>query len=209
VTVTDRARGRARKTAPFRLPMLGQHNVQNALAAIAVGLEMEIDDDTLRSAFLGFRGVKRRFTKTGEAGGITIIDDYGHHPVEIAAVLKAARQVQSGGDGKVIAVVQPHRFTRLRDLMDEFAAAFHDADSVIVADVYAAGEGPIEGVDRDVLVERIRRFGQRRVQPLESVASLPRLVAEEAKAGDLVVCLGAGDITAWAYALPGQLEALG
>jgi UDP-N-acetylmuramate--alanine ligase len=153
--------------------------------------------------------VKRRFTTTGATNGVRIVDDYGHHPVEIAAVLKAARQVQSASHGKVIAVVQPHRYTRLRDLMDEFAAAFHDADSVIVADVYAAGEQPIDGVSRDALVERMRRYGHRRVQPLENVSSLPRMIAEEAKPGDLVVCLGAGDITAWAYALPGQLEALG
>ncbi len=198
----------------LRLPMTGGHNVANALAAIAVARELGVSSEAIRSGLMGFAGVKRRFTTTGVVSkgpsqGVRVIDDYGHHPVEIAAVLKAARQVQSGGDGKVIAVVQPHRYSRLRDLMDDFAAAFHDADSVIVADVYAAGEAPIEGVDRDALVERIRRFGQRRVQPLESVTSLPRLVAEEAKAGDLVVCLGAGDITAWAYALPGQLEALG
>src|SRR6201984_3487395 len=140
VTVTDRARNRSRKLGPYRLPMLGSHNVQNALAAVAVGIEMEIDDDTLRSAFAGFRGVKRRFTKTGEAGGITIIDDYGHHPVEIAAVLKAARQA---GARDVVAVVQPHRYSRLQSLFNEFCTCMNDAGTVIVADVYAAGEQPI------------------------------------------------------------------
>jgi UDP-N-acetylmuramate--alanine ligase len=197
----------------LRLPMTGAHNVSNALAAIAVARELGVSGEAIRAGLMGFGGVKRRFTTTGVVGkgparGVRVIDDYGHHPVEIAAVLKAARQVQSAGAGKVIAVVQPHRFTRLRDLMDEFAAAFHDADSVIVADVYAAGEAPIEGVGRDALVERMRRYGHRHVQALESVAALPRIVAEEAHADDLVVFLGAGDITAWAYALPGQLEAL-
>jgi len=193
----------------LRLPMTGAHNVANALAAIAVARELGVPADAIRAGLKSFGGVKRRFTTTGVARGVRIVDDYGHHPVEIVAVLKAAREVQSGGDGKVIAVVQPHRYTRLRDLMDDFAAAFHDADTVIVADVYAAGEAPIEGVDRDALVERMRRFGHRHVLPLEAVTQLPRLVAEEAQPGDLVVCLGAGDITAWAYALPGQLEALG
>jgi UDP-N-acetylmuramate--alanine ligase len=129
--------------------------------------------------------------------------------VEISAVLKAARDVQDATGGKVIAVVQPHRYTRLRDLFDEFCACFNDADTVIVADVYAAGEAPLDGVNRDALVEGIRRFGHRRALGLDSVTQLPRLIAEEASAGDLVVCLGAGDITAWAYALPGQLDALG
>jgi UDP-N-acetylmuramate--alanine ligase len=136
---------------------------------------------------------------------VRVVDDYGHHPVEIASVLKAARAVTQG---KVIAVVQPHRYTRLRDLFDEFCHCFNDADVVIVADVYAAGEAPIEGVGKEALVEGARRFGHRRVMPLESLEALPALVAEEAQAGDLVVFLGAGDITQWAYALPAQLEAL-
>ena len=135
-----------------------------------------------------------------------IIDDYAHHPVEISAVLTAARAVT--GEGKVIAVVQPHRFTRLRDLMAEFSACFNDADVVVVADVYTAGETPIEGVDRDALVEGLRRYGHRRAIPLDGPAALAALVKEEAKAGDIVVLLGAGDITSWSYALPGQLEAL-
>ena len=205
VTVTDRARGRSRKTMPFRLPMLGQHNVQNALAAIAVGIEMDIDDETLRSAFLGFRGVKRRFTKTGESGGITVIDDYGHHPVEIAAVLKAARQ---GGARDVIAVVQPHRYSRLASLFSEFSTCMNDAGTVIVADVYGAGEAPIPGISRDALVDALRAAGHRSVVPLPGPAHLAEMIYAIAKPGDYVVCLGAGNITQWAAALPAELAEL-
>ncbi|MBN8900633.1 MAG: UDP-N-acetylmuramate--L-alanine ligase, partial [Rhodospirillales bacterium] len=205
VVVTDRARGRTRRMGPFRLQMLGQHNVQNALAAIAVGVEMEIDNETLRSALLSFKGVKRRFTKTGEANGITVIDDYGHHPVEIAAVLKAARQA---GARDVIAVVQPHRFSRLQSLFDEFCTCMNDAGTVIVADVYAAGEQPIAGVDRDALVEGLRARGHRSVVPLPSPGRLAEMVHAIAKPGDFVVCLGAGSITQWAAALPNDLLTL-
>ena len=190
----------------LHLPMAGWHNVANALAAIAVARELDVSDEAIRAGLAGFGGVRRRFTTTGIVGGVRIVDDYGHHPVEIAAVLKAARQV---ADGRVIAVVQPHRFTRLESLMEEFSTCFSDADAVFVADVYAAGETPIEGVDKDALVEGIRRFGHRSVQALESVEALPGVIAAEAKAGDLVMLLGAGDITQWAYALPGQLEGLG
>jgi len=190
----------------LHLPMAGWHNVSNALAAIAVARELDVSDEAIRAGLAGFGGVRRRFTTTGVVGGVRIVDDYGHHPVEIAAVLKAARQV---AEGRVIAVVQPHRFTRLRDLMEEFSTCFSDADAVFVADVYAAGETPIDGVDKNALVEGVRRFGHRSVQPLESVEALPGVIAAEAKAGDLVVLLGAGDITQWAYALPGQLEGLG
>ncbi|WP_372707065.1 UDP-N-acetylmuramate--L-alanine ligase [Brevundimonas sp.] len=190
----------------LHLPMAGWHNVTNALAAIAVARELDVSDEAIKAGLAGFGGVKRRFTTTGVVGGVRIVDDYGHHPVEIAAVLKAARQV---AEGRVIAVVQPHRFTRLASLMEEFSTCFSDADAVIVADVYAAGESPIEGIDKDALVEGIRRFGHRSVQPLESVGALPGVIDAEAKAGDLVVLLGAGDITQWAYALPGQLEELG
>jgi UDP-N-acetylmuramate--alanine ligase len=204
-TVTDRVRNRSRKTGPFRLPMLGHHNVQNALAAVAIGMEMEIDDATLRSAFAAFRGVKRRFTKTGEAGGITVIDDYGHHPVEIAAVLKAARQA---GARDVVAVVQPHRFTRLASLFEEFCTCMNDAGTVVVADVYAAGEAPIEGVDRDALVEGLRMRGHRSVVPLPGPEHLAEMIHAIARPGDFVVCLGAGNITQWAAALPGQLAEL-
>jgi UDP-N-acetylmuramate--alanine ligase len=205
VTVTDRATGRVRNMKPFRLPMLGQHNVQNALAAIAIGVEMEVDEGTIRSALAGFKGVKRRFTRTGEAGGITVIDDYGHHPVEIAAVLKAARQA---GARDVVAVVQPHRYSRLQSLFEDFCTCMNDAGTVIVADVYAAGEQPIEGMDKDALVEGLRARGHRSVVPLPGPDSLPEMIHAIARSGDYVVCLGAGNITAWAHALPGQLNDL-
>ncbi|HTR16233.1 MAG TPA: UDP-N-acetylmuramate--L-alanine ligase [Acetobacteraceae bacterium] len=205
VMVTDRAHNRTRRMGPFRLPMLGQHNVQNALAAVAVGVEMEIDDATLRSAFASFRGVKRRFTRTGEAGGITVIDEYGHHPVESAAVLKAARQA---GARNVIAVVQPHRYSRLATLFNEFCTCMNDAGTVIVADVYAAGETPLEGVNRDALVDGLRARGHRSVVPLPAPEMLAEMVHAIAKPGDYVVCLGAGTITNWAQALPGELARL-
>jgi UDP-N-acetylmuramate--alanine ligase len=205
VVVNDRHLGRRRKMVPFRLPMLGEHNVQNALAAIAVGTEMEIDDGTLRSALAAFKGVKRRFTRTGEAGGITVIDDYGHHPVEIAAVLKAARQA---GARDVVAVVQPHRYTRLAALFAEFCGCMNDAGTVIVADVYAAGEAPIAGANRDALVDGLRAHGHRSVVPLPGPEHLAEMIHAIAKSGDYVVCLGAGNITAWAQTLPGELAAL-
>jgi UDP-N-acetylmuramate--alanine ligase len=192
----------------LKLPMPGRHNVLNALAAIAVARELGVSNEAIRQGLAAFGGVKRRFTTTGVAKGVRVVDDYGHHPVEIAAVLRAARDVQDASGGRVIAVVQPHRYSRLHDLFDEFCACFNDADTVVVADVYAAGEAPIEGVNKDALAEGLRRFGHGRVLSLESSTRLPRLIAEEAKPGDLVVCLGAGDITAWAYALPGQLDAL-
>ncbi len=186
-----------------RLPMAGQHNVLNALAAIAIGRELGASEKAIRKGLAGFGGVRRRFTTTGVARGVRVIDDYGHHPVEIASVLKAARAVTNG---KVIAVVQPHRYSRLHDLFGEFCRCFNDADTVIVADVYPAGEAPIEGASRDDLVAGLKRFGHRRALALDNPAALPALVGAEAKEGDLVVLLGAGDITAWAYALPGQLE---
>jgi UDP-N-acetylmuramate--alanine ligase len=187
------------------LPMAGEHNVLNALAAVAVARELGVSDAAIRAGLNGFGGVRRRFTTTGTGRGVRVIDDYGHHPVEIAAVLRAARATTAG---RVIAVVQPHRYSRLHDLFDEFCGCFNDADTVIVADVYAAGEQAIAGVDRDALVEGLRRFGHRHALALEAPTALPRQIAAEAKPGDLVVCLGAGDITTWAYALPGQLEAL-
>ena len=198
------AAGEGSRIDGLHLPMAGMHNVSNALAAISVARELDVSDDAIRTGLAGFGGVKRRFTTTGVVNGVRIVDDYGHHPVEIAAVLKAARQVT---EGRVIAVVQPHRYTRLRDLMEEFSTCFSDADAVIVADVYPAGEQPIEGVDKDALVEGARRYGHRSVAPLESVEALPGVIAVEAQSGDVVVLLGAGDITQWAYALPGQLEA--
>jgi UDP-N-acetylmuramate--alanine ligase len=189
----------------IRLPMAGEHNVLNALAAIVVGRELGAPEKAIRKGLAGFGGVKRRFTFTGQARGVRVVDDYGHHPVEIASVLKAARAVTNG---RVIAVVQPHRYTRLRDLFQEFCRAFNDADVVIVADVYPAGEAPIEGADRDALVEGLKRHGHRHVLALQSPAALPALIAAEAQDGDLVICLGAGDITGWAQALPAQLEDL-
>ena len=205
VTVQDRLTGRSRSLKPMRLPMLGQHNVQNALAAIAVGIEMDIDEGTIRSALAGFKGVKRRFTRVGEANGIQVIDDYGHHPVEIAAVLKAARQA---GARDVIAVVQPHRYSRLQALFNEFCQCMNDAGTVIVADVYAAGEQKIEGFDRDALVDGLRSHGHRSVVPLPGPDSLPEMINAIAKPGDYVVCLGAGNITSWAHDLPEKLAAL-
>ena len=189
------------------LPMAGMHNVLNALAALAVARELGVSDADLKKGLAGFGGVKRRFTTTGVANGVRIIDDYGHHPVEIASVLTAARAV-IGPQGRVIAVVQPHRFTRLRDLFAEFCACFNDADEVIVADVYTAGEPPIEGISRDSLVEGLRRYGHRHALPLLAVTELPGIIARDAKPGDVVVLLGAGDITSWAYAPPAQLEEL-
>jgi UDP-N-acetylmuramate--alanine ligase len=205
VMVQNRATNETRTIVDLRLPMFGQHNVQNALAAIAVAQEMGLPDETIRRALAGFAGVKRRFTKTGEAHGITVIDDYGHHPVEIAATLRAARQ-SYGGSGRVIAVMQPHRYTRLASLRDDFATCFTDADAVLIADVYAAGEAPIEGVNRDMLVNLARRAGHRDVTALGGPGDLPGLIWQAARPGDVVVCLGAGNITAWAHALPGQLQ---
>ncbi|MGV9007156.1 MAG: UDP-N-acetylmuramate--L-alanine ligase [Brevundimonas sp.] len=189
----------------LHLPMAGWHNVSNALAAIAVARELGVSDEAIRSGLAGFGGVRRRFTTTGVVNGVRIVDDYGHHPVEIAAVLKAARQVT---EGRVIAVMQPHRYSRLRDLMQEFSTSFSDADVVVIADVYPAGEAPIEGVDKDALVDGVRRYGHRHVSALQALTDLPAVVAAEARPGDVVVLLGAGDITSWAYALPAQLEAL-
>jgi UDP-N-acetylmuramate--alanine ligase len=188
------------------LPMPGRHNALNATAAIAVAHEIGIPDDVIRNALAGFGGVKRRFTKTGEWNGVTIIDDYGHHPVEIAAVLKAARDSTKG---KVIAVVQPHRYTRLQSLFEEFCTCFNDADTVVVADIYAAGEDPIPGIDRDSFVLGLRAHGHREVIPLPGADKLASVVRNIAKPDDFVVLLGAGNITQWAYALPGELKALG
>jgi UDP-N-acetylmuramate--alanine ligase len=202
VLFAERGGGKERAIEGLRLPMLGAHNVQNALAAVAVAQEMGISAEVLRRAFAEFEGVKRRFTKTGEAGGITVFDDYGHHPVEISAVLTAARAAYQG---RIIAVVQPHRYTRLQELFEEFCSCFNDADVVIVADVYSAGEDPIEGVNRDALVEGLRNRGHRHVESLEEPGKLAALVAETGEPGDVVICLGAGTVTNWAYALPAEL----
>ncbi|MBR0722166.1 UDP-N-acetylmuramate--L-alanine ligase [Bradyrhizobium manausense] len=206
VAFRDRKTSAVHEIADLMLPMPGRHNASNATAAIAVARELGVSDDAIRKAIAGFGGVKRRFTKTGEWNGVTVIDDYGHHPVEIAAVLKAARE---STNGKIIAVVQPHRYTRLQSLFEEFCTCFNDADAVIVADVYAAGETPIDGVDRDHFVSGLRAHGHREVIPLPAAPELAGIVKGVAKSGDLVVCLGAGNITQWAYALPDQLKALG
>jgi UDP-N-acetylmuramate--alanine ligase len=203
--ITDRKSGAGRTAPDLFLPMFGQHNVQNALAALAVAGAVGIDDEVVRRAFNAFGGVNRRFTRAGEVDGIVVIDDYAHHPVEIAAVLAAARTVTRG---QVIAVVQPHRYSRLRNLFEGFCSCFNDADTVIVADIYPAGEEPIEGVDRDALVDGLRTHGHRHVVPLTDRAELARTIAAVAHAGDYVVCLGAGNITQWAQALPGELFAL-
>ena len=184
------------------LPMPGDHNVSNALSAVAVALHLGMSHDDIRAALAGFKGVNRRFTKVGEVNGVTIIDDYGHHPVEITAVLKAARQAS---DGRVIAVHQPHRYTRLSSLFEDFCTCFNDADVVAIAEVYAAGEDPIAGVSRDDLVAGLMRHGHRHARAIVSEDDLERLVREQAKSGDIVVCLGAGTISTWAHALPARL----
>jgi UDP-N-acetylmuramate--alanine ligase len=205
VVITDRKTGDSRTIERVFLPMFGEHNVQNSLAAIAVADELGLDDDTVRAAFAGFKGVGRRFTKTGEWNGVTVIDDYGHHPVEIAAVLRAAR---GATPGNVIAVVQPHRYTRVQNLFADFCTCFNDADTVVVADIYPAGEAPIDGISRDAIVGGLRARGHRHVLALSAPTDLARQVAELAQPGDFVVCLGAGSITQWAQALPGELERL-
>jgi UDP-N-acetylmuramate--alanine ligase len=199
----DRITGKTSRMEGMKLPMPGIHNVRNSLAAIAVARELKIDRKVQRRALAAFAGVKRRFTRTGEWGGIGLVDDYGHHPVEIAAVLRAARE--SCKDGKVIAVVQPHRYSRLANLFSDFCTCFNDADIVIVAPVYAAGEQPIEGADRDSLIEGLRAHGHRKAIALEGPEHLCSLVLSEAESGDLVVCLGAGNITQWANALPDEM----
>lgn len=203
VEITDSQHSRDRTIKAIHLPMPGVHNVQNALAAIAVGLEMHIDDAALRRAFADFKGVKRRFTKTGTGAGITVIDDYGHHPVEISAVLKAARESFSG---QVIAVVQPHRYSRLESLFEEFCTCFNDADTVVVAPVYEAGEQPIAGIHRDSLAKGIKARGHKSVDVTEGDSDLAAVIGRYAKEGDAVICLGAGTITKWAYDLPSRLE---
>jgi UDP-N-acetylmuramate--alanine ligase len=205
IEFAERAGGAARTIEGIKLPMYGAHNAQNALAAIAVALEMGIADEPIRRGLAGFAGVNRRFTKTGEVAGVTIIDDYGHHPVEIAAVLDAAR---NSTPGRVIAVFQPHRYSRVESLFDDFCTCFNDADIVFVTDIYPAGESPIVGVDRDALVAGLRDHGHRDVRPLPEPGQLAKLIAAAASPDDMVVCLGAGNITAWAKALPGQLAPL-
>jgi UDP-N-acetylmuramate--alanine ligase len=202
ILFNERAGQVAHEVKNLALPMPGRHNALNATAAVAVAHELGVADDVIRSALAKFGGVRRRFTRTGTWNGVTIIDDYGHHPVEIAAVLKAARESTKG---QVIAVVQPHRYTRLAALFEQFCTCFNDADIVIVAHVYPAGEAPIKGADRDGLVQGLRTHGHRQVIALDGSEQLAPLIAGLGKPGDYVVCLGAGSITQWAYALPGEL----
>jgi UDP-N-acetylmuramate--alanine ligase len=204
--IRSRKGGDTKRIEGLSLPMPGRHNVSNATAAIAVANELGIPAEAIRKGLLGFGGVKRRFTLTGEWNGVKVFDDYGHHPVEIKAVLKAARESCSG---HVIAIAQPHRYTRLRDLFNEFASCFNDADTVMVAPVYAAGEEPIEGASSEALVTRIRAGGHRDARNVSGPAEIAPIVRDLARPGDFVVFLGAGNITQWAYALPGELAARG
>ncbi len=206
VTLTDRKSGETTSIDGLRLAMPGHHNMLNALAAVAVAHRMGLSADAIAKGLAGFGGVKRRFSHAGTWNGVEIYDDYGHHPVEISAVLQAAR---SASEGRIIAVVQPHRYTRLRDLFDEFCSCFNDADTVIVSPVYEAGEAPIEGINRDTMVQGLQERGHKHALALENADALPATIAELAKPGDMVVCLGAGNITQWANALPQDLEKLG
>ncbi|MBT6256640.1 MAG: UDP-N-acetylmuramate--L-alanine ligase [Alphaproteobacteria bacterium] len=190
----------------FRLPMLGDHNVLNTLAAISVCLEMGIDADKILHAVSQFKGVGRRFDRKGSVSDITIIDDYGHHPVEITAALSAARMLKP--NDQIIAVFQPHRYTRMRDLFDDFCACFNDADHVIISDIYAAGEAPIDGYGRDDFVDSLRAHGHPSVDALHAPDDLAELVMTKARPGDVVMCLGAGTITNWASALPEQISGI-
>ena len=206
VLISDRNTKRKREMGDLYLPMHGAHNVQNALSVIAIANEMGISDAVIKEALAGFEGVKRRFTKTGEVDGISVIDDYGHHPVEIAAVISAARAASPYG--RIIAVVQPHRYTRLRNLFKEFCTCFNEANIVVVAQVYPAGEEAIEGFNQETLVEGLRSHGHRHVELLKSQEALPQLINRISLPGDVVVCLGAGSITNWANMLPTNLAAL-
>jgi len=205
VELRDRLSGEEKVIEGIELPMPGHHNALNATAAITVADQLGVSADGIRSGLKKFDGVRRRFTLTGEVAGIRVIDDYGHHPVEISSVLQAARQ---SARRDVIAIVQPHRYTRLQNLFSEFAACFNDADTVIVAPVYSAGEDPIHGVDHHELAQRIRAWGHRDVRTVDDDIELAPLVSERASEGDYVVCLGAGSITQWAGRLPGELHAI-
>jgi UDP-N-acetylmuramate--alanine ligase len=205
VRVRDRD-GSMRTIEGIELPMPGRHNVQNAIAAIAVGLEMGMSDADLQNGFAKFGGVKRRYTQVGEVNGATIIDDYGHHPVEIKAVLSAARE---GAKGRVIAVVQPHRFSRLSEHMDDFQQAFNDADMVYVTPVYAAGEQPLDGADAEALSAGLKRRGHRFSDTVSGADDLAAKLAGVVQENDTIVCLGAGDITKWAAGLADAIKAHG
>jgi UDP-N-acetylmuramate--alanine ligase len=205
VRVTKRVSGETHDIQALALRMPGDHNALNATAAVAVARELGMNDDQIRQGFAAFEGVKRRFTRTGEAHGVTVYDDYGHHPVEIAAVLSAAQKVTKG---KVVAVMQPHRYTRLSSLFNDFCGCFNDADAVVLTPVYTAGESLIEGATHTALAEGLHARGHRAVYTIESPDELAKAVRPLVKDGDIVVCLGAGTISQWAYALPQQLSDL-
>ncbi|KAA0700333.1 UDP-N-acetylmuramate--L-alanine ligase [Neorhizobium sp. P12A] len=205
VEIRRRRTGRVIELNDLVMPMPGRHNIANATAAVAVANRLGISNENIAKGLASFGGVKRRFTLTGEWNGVKVFDDYGHHPVEIKAVLKAAREACAG---RIIAVHQPHRYTRLSSLFEEFAACFNDADSIFLAPVYSAGEEPIEGADSESLVSRIKAGGHRDARFLPSPDRLAPMVAEIARPGDFVVLLGAGSITYWAAALPKELEGL-
>ena len=205
VRMTERRTGKTHDIGDLALAMPGDHNAMNSTAALAVAKELGLPDEAIRKGFRSFTGVKRRFTRTGAHNGVTVFDDYGHHPVEIAAVLQAARRVTQG---RVVAVMQPHRYTRLSSLFHDFCTCFNDADTVILAPVYAAGEAPIEGATHTALADGLKARGHRAVHRIDAPEQLAPLVRGVVKPGDIVVCLGAGTITQWAYALPGQLAAL-
>jgi UDP-N-acetylmuramate--alanine ligase len=205
VVIRDRRRGESRTIDGLTLSIPGEHNVVNATGAIAIAIHLGIPDDAVRTGLSGFGGVKRRFTRTGDWNGVDVFDDYGHHPVEIAAVLKAGRSVTPG---HVIAVVQPHRYTRLRDLFDDFCSCFNDADTVLVAPVYPAGETPIDGISGEALVDGLKARGHRDARSLADREDLAATIASIARPGDSVICLGAGSISQWAQALPGELNRL-
>ena len=206
VVLTDRAHETETTWKDMFLPMVGEYNVQNALSALAVGREMGLDLDVMREGLAAFGGVKRRFTRTGVTNGITVIDDYAHHPVEIAAALKAARA--ACGESRLIAVVQPHRYSRLKNLFEEFCTCFNDADVVIVSEVYPAGEEPLEGASRDDLIEGLHDHGHREVLALDDPARLAETISGITRSGDMVMCMGAGSSTGWATALPRELALL-
>ena len=206
VRITNRLTGATRDITGLELNMPGDHNALNSTAALAVAHELGISAEAIAKGFKSFAGVKRRFTRTGEANGVAVFDDYGHHPVEIAAVLSAARKVTKG---KVVAVMQPHRYSRLSSLFNEFCTCFNDADTVVLAPVYAAGEQPIEGATHTSLAEGLHGRGHRSVLTIDGPEQLAKTVSEHIVPGDIVVCLGAGTISQWAYALPEQLKAIG
>ena len=206
VELSERIQGNRATLRDVRFPMLGEHNVQNCLAAIGVALEMNIDTMQIKEALATFGGVGRRFEAKGTSNGVTIVDDYGHHPVEITAALKAGRMLC--GDHKLVAVVQPHRYSRLANLFTDFCSCFNEADEVLVADVYAAGEAHIEGADKESLVAGLRDYGHKAAVSLEDQKTLATEIAARTSPGDVVMCLGAGDITGWAATLPAELDKL-